>query len=143
MQVPITRIDTALPLPAYHTDGAVGFDVYSRIDADVPPGGTGHVPANLIIAVPDGYALIIAARSSLSKRGLQLTNGIGVIDQDFHGPDDELVLMVRNFTDSPVHITRGERLAQGLLVPVAHAEWIEGPPQKKNSRGGYGSTGPL
>ena len=141
MKINITRVDKTLPLPKHHTKGSVGFDIYSRIDAKARPDKIIRVPTNLIIKTPSGFALIIASRSSLSKRGLILINGIGVIDQDYCGPGDEISLSLKNFTGSPVEIKRGERLAQGMIIPVEKAEWVENDPITKKNRGGYGSTG--
>ena len=142
MNVRIQRIDTSLPLPAYQTPGAAAFDMYSRVDVDFAPGEIKRLPSNHIIQVPKGYALILAARSSLgSRRGLQLANGIGVIDQDFCGPEDEIGIVVRNISNAIVHIERGERIAQGLIVPVEKIMWEEVDGQNAPTRGGFGSTG--
>lgn len=141
MKVHITRIDASLPLPEYHTEGSVAFDIYTREDDILEAGECKKIASNLIIETPPGFALIVAARSSLSKRGLQLSNGIGVIDQDYSGPEDEIHITLRNFTDAPVEIKRGERLAQGLFMKIEKAEWTEGEPKKNKSRGGFGSTG--
>ncbi len=141
MKVVVTRVDTTLPLPEFQTAGAVAFDIYSRIDLILTPKQPTLVPSNLIIVVPEGHALILAARSSLSKRGLRLSNGVGIIDQDFHGPKDEVQLLVYNFTTDPITVKKGERLGQGLIVPVVRAEWEETAPLKQQSRGGFGTTG--
>ena len=60
---------------------------------------------------------------------------------DYHGPKDEIGLQVYNFTEQPVMIERGERLMQGLIVPIVRAEWEEVGQIKDSSRGGFGSTG--
>jgi len=142
LKLRIVRIDKTLPLPEYHTPGSVAFDLYTREEAEIPPGEVKLLPANLIIEVSAGFCLIIASRSSLFKKGLALANSIGVIDQDYHGPEDELHLSVRNVSREIVKIARGERLAQGLIVPIARVEsWEEVEMIKEKSRGGYGSTG--
>ena len=142
MKVRIKRIDKSLPLPQYQTEGAVAFDMYSRIDAEVQPNEIKILPSNFIIEVPSGCALIMASRSSLSvKKGLRLTNAIGVIDQDYHGPEDEIGIAVYNFTANSVEVKKGERIAQGFIVPIAKAEFDEAEEIKKESRGGFGSTG--
>ncbi len=141
MRVRFVRIDKNLPVPAYHSGGAVAFDFYSRIDAFIEPRREAILPSNLVIEVPKKYALIIAARSSLFKRGLLLLNGIGVVDNDYHGPDDEIALLVYNFTGKTVGISRGDRLAQGLFLPVVGAKFEEAMVLKNTSRGGFGSTG--
>ena len=141
MDVKIIRVDKTLPLPEYHTTGAVAFDLYSRVDAELEPNEIKLLPSNFIIEVPEGHALIIAARSSTYKKGLRLTNSIGVIDQDYHGPNDEIHLAIYNYTDEKVLIPKGERIAQGLIIPVTKANWQEVDVIKETSRGGFGSTG--
>ena len=141
MKVKIVRIEKDLPLPEYKTDGAVAFDVYSREDATIAPGAAVMLPSNLIIEIPKGYGLVIAARSSTFKKGLRLSNGIGILDQDYHGPEDELKIAIYNFSPSPVAVYRGDRIAQGMIVPIERAEWEEAETIKDSSRGGFGSTG--
>ena len=141
MKVKIVRIEKDLPLPEYKTEGAVAFDFYSRVTQEIAPGQDFLLPANLIIEVPADHALIITPRSSTSlKKGLEFRN-IGVVDRDFHGPQDEIKPHVHNFTAAPVIVQRGNRIAQGLIVPVAKAEWHEVEVIKEGSRGGFGSTG--
>ena len=141
MKLKIVRIDKTLPLPEYQTSGAVAFDLYSRVDAMMQPKEKKVIPANFIVEVPEGHALLIAARSSLPKKGLMLPNSIGVIDQDYNGSADELGIFLYNFTDEPVEIKRGDRLAQALITPIQKVEFEEVEEIKKESRGGFGSTG--
>ena len=93
MKLQITRVDKSLPLPKYQTTGAVAFDLYSRVDITIKPKTIELIPVNLIVQLPEGYMLMLAARSSLPlKKGLLLRNGIGIIDQDYCGHDDKLSL---------------------------------------------------
>src|SRR3989338_1783644 len=117
MRVKIVRIDKTLPLPAYQTKGSVAFDLYVRSDAHIPAQEISLIPTNIIIQAPVGYMLVIASRSSTpTKKGLMIPHGIGIIDRDYCGPDDELKLQVYNFTHRTVFVKRGERIAQGILV---------------------------
>lgn len=142
MDVSIKLIDKTLPLPTYQTGGSVAFDIYSRIDEVVGPKETKFIPANLIIKTPTGFMLLVAARSSLArKKGLQMANSVGIIDQDFCGEEDELKLHVYNFTSEISVIQKGERLAQGIFVKIEKAEWQEVALMQTQSRGGFGSTG--
>ncbi len=142
MQVSIKRIDASLPLPQYHSAGAVGFDLVTRVTTMIEPGTIALVPGNVIVRVPEGYALLILPRSSLPrKKGLVCPHSIGVIDQDYHGPKDEILVQVQNITDQPVTVERGERIAQGMFVRVERAEWEEVDDHGVQSRGGFGSTG--
>ncbi len=142
MQVKIKRIDTSLPLPEYQTSGAVAFDLYSRTDMAIAPKTIALIPTNLIIQTPVGYMLTVVTRSSTpKKKGLLVPHGIGIIDQDYHGEKDEIMLQVYNFTDQEVAITRGERVGQAAFVRVDRGEWEEVSEMKETSRGGFGSTG--
>jgi len=142
LKVQIKRVDKTLPLPQHETQGSVGFDLVCRKGVTVPPGGIRLIPANVIVAVPPGYMLMIASRSSLPiKKGLTLANGVGVIDQDYRGPNDEIHVQVYNLTDKAVSVTRGERLGQGIFVRVAQVAWEEVEEAVSENRGGFGSTG--
>lgn len=142
MDVSIQRIDTTLPLPRFESTGAVGFDLITRVTTVIEPGKIALVPGNVIVKVPKGYALLILPRSSLPrKKGLICPHSIGVIDQDYHGEKDEILVQVQNTTDNPVTVERGERIAQGLFVKVERAEWKEVNSHGAETRGGFGSTG--
>jgi len=141
MKVRITRVDKSLPLPVYETAGAVGFDIMCRQDTEIAPKSVGRIPGNVIVQVPDGYVLVVALRSSTpKKKQLLCPHGIGVIDNDYCGPDDELMVQVYNFSDAPVTVARGEKIAQGVFVKVENAEWDEVDSVNEKSRGGFGST---
>jgi dUTP pyrophosphatase len=141
MKIFISRIDTTLPLPSYESHGATGFDLITRENTTIEAGAIGLVPGNVIVKVPRGYTLLIIPRSSLPrKKALVCPHSLGVIDQDYCGPEDEIFVQVQNVSDHPVTIERGERIAQGLFVKVDTAEWQEVEANGK-SRGGFGSTG--
>lgn len=141
MKIRIKRFDTSFPLPRYHTEGAVAFDLAVRREISVPPRGVAYLPLNVSVATPEGHALLLFARSSLHKRGLVLANGVGVIDPDYAGDKDELVAAVLNFTDHEVTVAAGDRIAQGIFVTVDRAEWEEVLHMEGPRRGGFGTTG--
>src|SRR5690606_27910204 len=126
MNVKIKRIDKELPLPVYETSGAAGFDFLAREDKKLQPKEIALIPGNIIVETPEGYMLMVASRSSTpKKKGVMLPHGIGIIDSDYCGPDDEIWIQVYNFTDHEVTIQRGEKIAQGIFVPVAQVTWNE------------------
>lgn len=142
MHVSFQRIDSSIPLPKYHTSGSAAFDLITRETTTIAPGAIGLVPGNVIVKVPVGYALLILPRSSLPrKKGLVCPHSLGLIDQDYHGPTDEIFVQVQNITDAPVTVQRGERIAQGLFVKIEKAEFTEVDHLGAESRGGFGSTG--
>lgn len=140
MQIKIKRIDKTLPMPAYQTEGAVAFDLYSRVDAIIKPKSLERLPTNIIVEIPKGYMLEIKDRSStLKKKGLLVSTGY--IDNDFCGEEDEILLQVFNLGDLDVKIEKGERLGQGVFVKIDIAEWEETEVMSGKSRGGFGTTG--
>lgn len=141
MKVKIARVDKSLPLPEYHTKGSVGCDLYARETTKVTPKSLARIPANVIIETPPGFMFIVASRGSTPfKKGLLPPHGFGVGDQDFCGPEDEYKIAVYNFTDEEVVVERGERIAQGIFVPVEIADWEEVDSIVKVNRGAFGST---
>ena len=142
MRLRIRRLDPTIPLPAYATSGSAGFDLAAAHDLIVAPRRIALVRTGLVIEVPAGYFLAIVARSSTPlKRGLIVSNGVGVIDPDYSGPTDEIMVQVLNITDTEVPISRGDRLAQGILLPAPTVTWDEVDAVGTTSRGGFGTTG--
>jgi dUTP pyrophosphatase len=142
MKVRITRIHPQARLPQYETSGAAGFDLAAVADVTVDPGRVALVPTGLVIKVPEGMFLGIFARSSTPvKRGLMVANGVGVIDSDYCGATDEVKVAVMNFTDAPVTVKAGDRIAQGIFLAAPRVEWMETADAEEASRGGFGSSG--
>ena len=95
-----------------------------------------------MIEVPTGHFLAIFARSSTPlKRGLLVANGVGVVDPDYSGPSDEILIQVLNVGDAASHVRRGDRLAQGIVLPAPRVTWQEVSEIRDGARGGFGSTG--
>lgn len=141
MKVRIKRFDKELPLPEYKTAGAVAFDFYARISVTILPRGVVRIPLNIALEPPEGYMLMMAARSSLHKKGLMLANGVAIGDRDFSGNKDEYHAAIYNFSENPVSIERGERVAQGIFKKYDKAEWEEVDDLGNKNRGGFGTTG--
>lgn len=141
MKAKIKRIDKSLPLPEYKTSGAAALDCYVRATVKIEPKKVSYVPLNICIKPPTGHYILIAARSSLHKKGLILANGIGIADEDYCGNGDEYHAAVYNLTDEPVTIEKGDRIVQIILKPYEKVEWQEVEDMENNNRGGFGITG--
>ncbi len=140
--VRIRRLREGIALPAYETPGAAGFDLAAAADVTIPPGTVRLVPTGLVIEVPEGLFLGIFARSSTPlKRGLMIANGVGIVDSDYCGPEDEVKIAVMNFTGAPVDVRSGDRIAQGILLAAPRVTWDEAGALGARSRGGFGATG--
>jgi dUTP pyrophosphatase len=142
MRLKIRRLDPTVSLPCYATAEAAGFDLSASHAATIAPGEVALVRTGLVIEVPTGHFLAIFARSSTPlKRGLTVANGVGVVDPDYSGPNDEVMILVRNFTAREARIERGDRLAQGIILPAPRVSWQEVSDLREVTRGGFGATG--
>lgn len=131
-----------MPLPEYKTPGAVCFDLVAREATEIPAGKIVLIPLNIVVQVPEGYMFMLSSRSSTAmKKGLLCGNGIGIIDQDYAGPNDEVKYQAYNFTEKTVVVEKGERVVQGCFLPVAKVQFDEVEKISEKDRGGFGSTG--
>lgn len=130
-----------LALPAYATAGAAGMDVLAAEDVTLDPGARHAVATGFALAIPPGYEIQVRPRSGLALRhGVSVPNTPGTVDCDYRG---ELKVILINHGDRPFAITRGDRVAQLVLAPVAQAAWTEVSELDETGRGagGFGSTG--
>ena len=142
LKVRIHRLHAEAVIPQYQTEGSAAFDLAAVERVLVAPGEVRLVPTGLVIEVPAGMFLGIFARSSTPlKRGLMVANGVGVVDSDYCGPEDEVKIAVVNVTATPVTVEPGDRIAQGILLPAPRVTWEEVDRVRSSSRGGFGATG--
>lgn len=141
MKVPYRRFDQSLPQPKYQSQKAAAFDLYARVETLIEPQSIAYIPLNFAVKLPPNHWGLVAARSSLHKRGLMLINGVGIGDEDFSGNQDEYKAAVFNFTAQPVTVAKGERIAQMLILPREVVELVEVEQLDEQNRGGFGTTG--
>lgn len=138
----VLRLDPELPLPSYSHDGDAGLDLRAAIDVTLKPGERTAIPTGIAIAIPEGYAGFVHPRSGLALReGLGMPNSPGLIDSGYRG--ELMVVTMNHDRDEPIHVQRGDRIAQLVIVPVAKAsfEEVEELPSSNRGSGGHGSTG--
>jgi dUTP pyrophosphatase len=134
-----------LALPDYATAGSAGCDLLAALDAPLPlaPGARALIPTGIAIALPHGYEAQIRPRSGLALRhGVTVLNAPGTVDSDYRG---EIGVVLINLGDAAVTLTRGMRIAQLVLAPVARLAWTEvaALPETARGAGGFGSSGGL
>ncbi|WP_069298804.1 dUTP diphosphatase [Neptunicoccus sediminis] len=137
--------DTAIPLPAYETDGAAGMDLRANL-ADrgsvvIAPQTRALVPTGLALEIPRGFEAQVRPRSGLAlKHGLTVANAPGTIDSDYRGP---LGVILINLGDTDFTINHGDRIAQIVFAPVMQVGWDLSGALGETDRGsgGFGSTG--
>ena len=142
MRLAVTRLDPDLPLPAYAHPGDAGLDLCSAIDVTLRPGERALIPTGIAVAIPEGHAGLVHARSGLAIRnGLALVNAPGLIDCHYRG--EIKVIAVNLDAHTPITIHRGDKVAQLVIQAVQHAELLEVDQLDDTARGtgGFGSTG--
>ncbi len=134
-----------LPLPAYQSAQAAGLDLIAAVPADAPvtlaPGARTLVPTGIAIALAPRMEAQVRPRSGLAARhGITVLNSPGTIDADYRG---ELQVILVNLGDESFVISRGMRIAQLIIAPVARARLREVLQLELTPRGdtGFGSTG--
>ena len=153
MKIRIYRKYKDIPLPERQTPRSAGLDVYAAERKDLYPGQVAIIATGLIIEAPKGFFYKVHIRSGLAvKNGICLANDVGIIDEDYCGPADELkIAMVRLFNpsapdnDQPFIIERGMRIAQLIFErnALTEVEWeeMDSADFSGSTRGGFGSTG--
>ncbi|MFU8890187.1 MAG: dUTP diphosphatase [Anaerosomatales bacterium] len=142
VRLPIKRVDTDLPLPAYAHEGDAGLDLFAAEPITLRPFERGLVPTGIAVAIPEGYAGFVQPRSGLALRtGLSLVNTPGLIDSHYRG--EIKVIAINLDPETPITIERGDKIAQLVIQPVARVQLseVESLDETVRGEGGFGSTG--
>lgn len=137
---------SGLPLPQYQTDGAAGFDLAAALAegevVTIHPREVVLIHTGFTMEIPAGFEGQIRARSGMAaKNRIIPINGPGTLDSDYKGA---VLVAAYNAGDEPFNITRGMRIAQVIIAPVARAmiqEAFDDAPETARGAGGFGSTG--
>jgi dUTP pyrophosphatase len=140
LTVKIRRLSSAaeLGLPVYMTPGAAGMDLHAAVADDVviEPGGIVLIPTGLEVAIPEGFEGQVRPRSGLAvKHGISLPNTPATIDSDYRG---EIRVPLINLGREGFRVSRGMRIAQFVVAPVARVTWDEVAELPATERGGSG-----
>jgi dUTP pyrophosphatase len=138
----VKRLDPDLPLPSYANVGDAGLDLLSAEDLSLKPGERAAIRTGIAVAIPPGYAGYVQPRSGRAlNEGLGLLNSPGLIDSGYRG---EIMVIAANLDpDKPIEISRGDRIAQLVILAVPDVDLVEADelPGSERGEGGFGSTG--
>ena len=142
-KVLIKKLNSAVELPAYKTDGASGMDLMALIKEPInlKPNSSCIVPTGLAVAFSRNFEIQIRPRSGLAaKNSISVLNTPGTIDSDYRG---EIKIILFNHGKSDFLINNKDRIAQMILTPVIKMELQETDelPETVRGEGGFGSTG--
>jgi dUTP diphosphatase len=147
VKVKVKRLPHAegLALPSYQTTDAAGFDLVAALPTDaavsISEGDRALIPTGLIFEVPKKFEAQVRPRSGLAiKHGVTVLNSPGTIDADYRG---EVAVILVNLGTEAFIVSRGDRIAQMIIAPVARAVLKERKALSTTKRGtgGFGSTG--
>ena len=138
------KIGREIPLPQFATPGSAAMDLRACLDGPVTlqAGARVVIPTGLAMALPSAdYVALVFARSGLGiKKGVCLSNGVGVIDSDYRG---EIAVGLVNLSGEDYTVQPGDRIAQLMVVPVVQPTVTLEDELDETDRGsgGLGSTG--
>ncbi len=144
VKVLIRKLDPAVKLPEYKTNGASGMDIIAFIKKPISlkPNMSSIIPTGLSVAFSKDYEIQIRPRSGLAaKNNISILNTPGTIDSDYRG---EIKVIIYNHGKEEFVINSGDRIAQMILSPVLKIELEETNddlPETIRGEGGFGSTG--
>ena len=142
-KVLIKKLDPAIELPSYKTEGSSGMDLMALLNEPInlKPNSSCLIPTGLSIAFSSDFEIQIRPRSGLAaKNGISVLNTPGTIDSDYRG---EIKVILFNHGKSDFLINNKDRIAQMILTPVIKMEFEEtnNLPESNRGEGGFGSTG--
>ena len=143
VKVLIKKLDSAVEIPTYKTEGASGMDLMAFIKEPIKlsPKSSCLVPTGLSVAFANEYEIQIRPRSGLAaKSNISILNTPGTIDSDYRG---EIKIILFNHGSIDFIINNKDRIAQMILMPVhkMELEEVENLPDTLRGKGGFGSTG--
>ena len=143
MELKMMKLREEAVFPTKGTEGSAGYDLCACIlqEITIHPGDRVLIPTGLAAEIPAGTAGFIFTRSGLGiKKGIHVTNGVGVIDSDYRG---EICVGLHNLSQEAYTVTPGERIAQMVVMPCCAVEIlpVESLSETQRGQGGFGSTG--
>ena len=143
VKVLIKKLDSAVQIPTYKTEGASGMDLMAFINKPIKlkPKSSCLVPTALSVAFSNDYEIQIRPRSGLAaKKNISVLNTPGTIDSDYRG---EIKVILFNNGKEEFIIKNNDRIAQMVLAPVHKIDFeeVENLPDSIRGKGGFGSTG--
>ena len=143
VKVLIKKLDPAVKLPVYKSNGASGMDLMAFIKEpiNVKSKTSSLIPTGLSVAFSEDYEIQIRPRSGLAaKNNISVLNTPGTIDSDYRG---EVKIILFNHGKKEFIVNSNDRVAQMIVMPIIKAEFeeVENLPKTLRGSGGFGSTG--
>ena len=141
MTLKFKRVVEHAKAPVRATKNAAAYDVFSTVAGTIRPNNRAAIPVGIALEIPEGYAALVCPRSGLARKlGVTVLNAPGVIDSDFRG---EVNVLVINHDETDYNLDIGDRIGQLLFVKAEDVEFVEYDELSATDRGegGFGHTG--
>ena len=125
-------------LPAYAHFGDAGADLYANEEVDIQPNEVKIISTGLRVEIPDGYEMQVRPRSGMTTK-TPIIGQFGTVDSGYRGP---LGVMLYNHGDTSYRVQKGDRIAQAVIAPTYHGNFLisESLSETERGEGGFGST---
>ncbi len=167
MLVKIKKLCNSAVIPSYAHPADAGMDLVATSRMFDKYGNVSY-GTGIAVEIPEGHVGLIFPRSSISKKSLSLCNSVGCVDSNYRGEimvkckptaafmdfSDEdsnsytydiVGLLGENRKDAPDAelYDIGDRIAQLIIMPYPHIDFIEVEDLSDSDRGvnGFGSSG--
>lgn len=125
-------------LPTYAHFGDAGADLYANEEVDIQPNEVKIVQTGLKVEIPDGYEMQVRPRSGMSTK-TPVLGILGTVDSGYRG---SLGVMLYNHGDISYRVQKGNRIAQAVIAPTYHGNFLisDSLSETERGEGGFGST---
>ena len=126
-------------LPTYAHFGDAGADLYANEEVDIQPNEVKIIQTGLKVEIPDGYEMQVRPRIGMSTK-TPILGILGTVDSGYRGP---LGVMLYNHGDISYRIQKGDRIAQAVIAPTYHGNFLisDSLSETERNENGFGSTG--
>ena len=128
--------DAILPEYAHFSDA--GADLYSNEEVDIQPNEVKIISTGLKVEIPNGYEMQIRNRSGMTVKTPIIVQ-LGTVDSDYRG---SLGIIMYNHGDIPYRVQKGDKIAQAVIMPTYHGNFlvVDKLTETERGEGGFGST---
>ena len=138
MEIKVKKLKSDAIIPNYALEGDVGLDMYSLEECDIQPGQRHVFELGFAMEFPTGFGAFVMDKGGMAFKGLHTMGG--VYDAGYRG---EYNVQLINLDSKPYKVSKGDKIAQLVILPVSIAKLVEVDELSDSQRGQgkFGSTG--
>lgn len=133
--------DKYINLPTRKTSKSAGYDIEAAEDKIIKAGQMAVIATGLKAYMQEDEVLYLYAKSSgFPKKGIMLSNNVGIIDGDYYeneSNDGHIMFSIINLKDEDLQIKKGDSIGQAMFGKYLT---IDNDNATGVRKGGFGST---